>query len=440
MQGPGDTAMNNCLILKGDICHTPVLGEIETLENGYVISVDGICRGVFSELPEEYRGLPVKEFRDALIIPGMSDLHTHASQFAYRGMGMDEELLDWLENWAFPEECKFADPAYTEKAYGLFAESMRKSATTRALIFATIHREATLALMEKLEDTGIVSYVGKVNMNRNSPDSLNEGSTEEAVKNTELWVKEALAKKFDHTFPIITPRFIPTCTDDLLQELGRVAREHHLPVQSHLSENPEEGEWVLELMPDISFYGEGYEKYGLFGKDVPTVMAHCIYSNPEEVELMRKNGVFIAHCPNSNMNIRSGIAPVRKYLQKGMRLGLGTDVAGGMSLSMFRAITDTIQMSKLYWRLIDQEAKALTFAEAFYLATKGGGAFFGKVGSFEPGYAFDAVVISDRRFTTLRKLTLKQRLEQAVNLGLDLNCLIAKYAEGRECLCIPDKA
>ena len=110
---------------------------------------------------------------------------------------------------------------------------------------------------------------------------------------------------------------------------------------------------------------------------------------------MKEQGVFIAHCPQSNMNVSSGIAPVKQYLREGQKVGLGSDVAGGAHLSIFRAMTDAIQCSKLRWRLVDQDTPALTLPEALYMATKGGGAFFGKVGSFEPGYQFDAVVLDD---------------------------------------------
>lgn len=115
----------------------------------------------------------------------------------------------------------------------------------------------------------------------------------------------------------------------------------------------------------------------------------------EETNLMRKNGVFIAHCPQSNANLSSGVAPVRRYLELGLHVGLGTDVAGGAHLSVFRALTDAIAVSKLRWRLLDDSLTPLAFAEAFWLATMGGGAFFGKVGSFEEGFAFDALVLDD---------------------------------------------
>ena len=159
-------------------------------------------------------------------------------------------------------------------------------------------------------------------------------------------------------------------------------------------------------------------------------MAHCIYSSPEEVRRIRENGVWVAHCPASNMNIASGIAPVRRYLEEGLRIGLGTDVAGGHSESMFRAVTDAIQVSKMYWRYINREAKPLTFPESFWLATKGGGSFFGKAGSFEDGYAFDAVVLDDSEEERARDLPVRDRLEQAFYLGMDRQGITMKFADG----------
>ena len=210
---------------------------------------------------------------------------------------------------------------------------------------------------------------------------------------------------------------------------SQLQREFGLPAQSHLSENLSEIQWVADLCQGTSSYGQAYDQFGLFGGDCPTVMAHGVWSSPAEQKLMRERGVFLAHCPQSNENLSSGIAPVKDYLRQGLRVGLGSDVAGGAHLSLFRAMTDAIQCSKLRWRLVDETIPPLTLPEALYLATKGGGAFFGKVGSFEPGYEFDAVVLDDSTLPTPRELTLAQRLERVVYLSDGLPC--AKYAAGR---------
>ena len=160
-------------------------------------------------------------------------------------------------------------------------------------------------------------------------------------------------------------------------------------------------------------------------------MAHCVYSWEEEIRMMKEQGVFIAHCPESNANLSSGIAPAKRYLELGMNLGLGTDVAAGSSLSMFRAMAMAIQCSKLRWRLADQSRKPLTAEEAFYLATKGGGAFFGKVGSLEEGYDFDAVVVNDEKIRQAGSLSVRERLERLIYL--DQNAEIqAKYIKGKQ--------
>ncbi|MER1994747.1 MAG: amidohydrolase family protein, partial [Eubacteriales bacterium] len=384
--------MSRNLILKGNICHTPEKDRLEIREDMYVVCEGGLCRGIFDTIPDKYLGMEIVDCAGKLIIPGLVDLHTHAPQFAYRGTGMDEELMGWLERYAFPEESRYADTDYAARAYRIVTEKLKRGATTRVVMFATIHPEATLILMDCMEKSGVVSYIGKVNMDRNASPELTEESAARSAEDTRRFIRECASRGYRRTKPIITPRFVPSCTDELMEALGRIRKEYDLPVQSHLSENPEEIEFVRELAPEAAFYGDAYDRFGLFGKDGRTVMAHCVYSPPEEVQRMLDNGVWIAHCPGSNMNIASGIAPVRHYLERGLRIGLGTDVAGGDSESMFRAVTDAIRASKMYWRYIDHNAKPLTFPEAFWLASKGGGSFFGKVGSFEEGYAFDAVV------------------------------------------------
>ena len=412
--------------LKGNIIYTPECGKLELHPHSYLVCEDGKVAGIFDGLPRRWQGIRVEDYGDKLILPGLVDLHVHASQYAYRGLGMDMELLDWLECNAFPEESRFADLSYARRAYGIFTDALTRSATTRACIFATLHRPAALVLMEQLEQAGLPCYVGKVNMDRNSPDILRE-TTEQSLEETRLWLEQSRA--FTLVRPMLTPRFIPSCTDELMAGLGRLQREFGTAMQSHLSENLSEIRWVSELCPDTRFYGEAYARAGLFGGDCPTVMAHCVWSGEEERALMKEYGVFIAHCPQSNINVSSGIAPVKNYLEEGQKVGLGSDVAGGAHLSIFRAMTDAIQSSKLRWRLVDQDTPALTLPEAFYMATKGGGAFFGKVGSFEPGYDFDAVVMDDAELPTTRDCTLAERLERVVYLSDGRPC--AKYAAGK---------
>ena len=429
--------MNPHFVIRGNICQTLTPKEPDLHEHAYAVCIDGVSKGVFETLPEEYADLPLYDYGDTLIFPGMVDLHVHAPQYAFRGMCMDLELMDWLNQYTFPEEEKYEDLRYAKKAYGMFVDALKKGATTRACIFATRHRPATELLMKLMEDSGLVSYVGKVNMDREASESLTEESADVSARTTVAWIK-AVKDKFQHTKPILTPRFIPCCTDALMENLRRIQMAYGLPVQSHLSESKGEIEFVKFLHPDDPFYGDVYNDYDLFGKnddidtDVKTVMAHCVWSTEEEVALMRKNGVFVAHCPASNMNLTSGIAPIRKYLDLGLNIGLGSDIAGGHSVSIFRAITDAIQVSKMYFRMVKESVKPLVFSEAFYLATMGGGAFFGKVGCFEEGYAFDAVVMDDSVLPHPQILNLAERMERAVYLGLDEQKITAKYVAGEK--------
>jgi guanine deaminase len=282
--------------------------------------------------------------------------------------------------------------------------------------------------MEMLDDAGICAFVGKVNMDRNSHPDLQEQSAASSAQATAEWI-EACAGRFENVRPILTPRFIPACSDDLMRRLREIQKQYKLPLQSHLSENKSECAWVKELCPDSASYGDAYRQFGLFGGDVPTIMAHCVWSSGDEIALMRQNGVFAAHCPQSNANLTSGIAPVRKFLERGLKVGLGSDIGAGCHASIFRAMSDAVQVSKLCSRMVDETAKPLTITEAFYLATIGGGGFFGKVGGFTAGFEFDALVIEDRVLQGPDGNSMSERLEKIVYLSDDRH-IKEKYVRG----------
>lgn len=417
-------------VLKGTICYSKDPQHLNIMEDSYLVCLNGESAGVYKTLPEKYTDLPCMDYKKQLIIPGLCDLHIHAPQFAFRSVGMDLELLDWLNQVAFPQEARYADPDYALDAYTIFTEALKKSATTRVSMFATLHVEATEILMNLMELSGLKSYVGKVNMDRNSPDYLCEASARASAENTLRWLEET-AGRYENVKPILTPRFTPSCSDELMERLSAIQKQYHLPMQSHLSENLGEIAWVQELCPNTRFYGEAYSQFGLFGRDCPTIMAHCVHCPEEEIRLMKEQNVFVAHCPQSNANLSSGIAPVRTYLQEGLQVGLGSDIAGGYSESIFRAMADAIQDSKLRWRLTDDSLAPLTVEEVFYMGTMGGGAFFGKVGSFEEGYEFDAVVLNESTLPSPKEFTVKERLERLIYLSDDRN-ITAKYVAGRQ--------
>ena len=409
------------LVIKSNFITSESKNSLKTYENHYLVCENGVISGVFRALPEQYKNLDIIDYKDKIIISGMTDLHIHAPQYAFRGLGMDLELIDWLNTYTFPEESKYNDLEYAEKAYNSFVKALKNSSSTRACIFATVHNDATAMLMDMLDKSGLITFVGKVNMNRNCPESLCEKDT--SIDNTKSWLESMSGLK--NCKPILTPRFTPSCTDDLMQILGEI--RNNLPVQTHLSENLSEIEWVKSLCPNAENYVDTYYRANLMGNN--SIFAHCVYCTPKEIELIKQTNSYIAHCPQSNMNLASGIAPVRYYLDNDLNIGLGTDIAGGANISMFRAITDAIGMSKLYMRLIDESAKPLSFAEGFYLATVGSGSFFGKVGKLEKGYAFDALVLDDSELDNINKLKLTDRLER-ISYYLEDRAIYAKYVNG----------
>ena len=417
-------------VCKGQLFFSTGPDHCQCVPHGFLVCTDGICQGAFPTLPDAYRDLPLLDFGDQLILPGLVDLHLHGPQFAYRGLGMDLELLDWLHTHTFPEEAKFQDLAYAEPAYRQFTHALKHSFTTRAAIFATAHTEATLLLMDLLDESGLITYVGRVNMDRDCPEPLRESDPKAALEETRRWL-DAVQGRYHRTRPILTPRFVPTCSAPLLESLGQLARETKLPVQSHLSENPKEIALVQERFPDASCYAQVYDRFGLLS--TRCIMAHCVHSGPEELALLKERGVFMAHSPESNTNLASGVAPTRRFLEQGLSVGLASDVAGGSSLNLFRAMAHAVQASKLRWRLLDEDTPPLTFPQVFWLATLGGGRFFGPVGTFAKGYAFDALVLNDRLFPTVLPLPIEQRVERLAYLAEE-RCLTAKFVSGRRIL------
>jgi guanine deaminase len=417
-------AMTRDFVLKGNIVHAVNPGELSVKENGYLVVRDGNVK----EILREYGG-EVTDYGNSLIIPGLCDMHVHAPQYAMAGFGLDMELLQWLKTYAFPEESKYSDPGYAAYVYEAFAKALVAAGTTRACVYGTIHTDTVLMLMDILESAGITAYVGKVNMDRNAPEPLCE-DTGRSISETKRWLKECEGR-FKHVKPILTPRFIPACSPALLKSLGEMAAEYGLPVQSHLSENLSEVEWIKQLEPDAASYGYAYEKYGLFGKGVLTVMAHCVHSSEKEKSLMAANGVWMAHCPDSNSNLASGMANLRGMLDAGVSAVLGSDVAGGSTLSMLDVAAKAIRVSKL--RQSARGGKSLTVPEVFYLATSAGASFFGEKPGFQAGSPLHAVVIDDAHMVNTPVLSIEERLERAIYMSRDIK-LKAVYAEGRKIL------
>lgn len=407
------------LLLKGNIIFTKVPGRFESYPSSYLLVKDGKVKSITTEIPEGYINQQVEDLGDALIVPGFVDVHVHAPQWENAGIGYSKELIPWLNEYTFPMESQFKDATFAREKYKIFVEDLSKVGTTRACVMATCHKGATEILMELFEETGLGAYVGKVNMDRNAPCDLIE-ETDASVRETEELI---LAHQYKMNTKaekplvnyIVTPRFVPCTTSTLMRELGNLAEKYNLPVQSHLDENRSEVEWVKHLHPERESFTEVYENYGLL-RQGKTIMAHCIYNTKEEIELLKKYDVMVAHCAQSNFNLASGIMPLRHYLKAEIKVGLGSDVGAGHTLDMREHIVATIMASKMHW-VSQSEDLPLSTSEAYYLATKGGGQFFGKVGSFEEGYEFDALIIKEDCIKGGRALSLEERLEKFIYTG-----------------------
>ncbi|KAJ3261150.1 hypothetical protein HK103_006459 [Boothiomyces macroporosus] len=275
------------------------------------------------------------------LIPGLVDTHIHGPQYVFTGTGYDLTLLKWLETYTFPKEAEFKSVDHASDVYS--------------------------------------KVVGK------------------SLKNFVKHLVENIASPL--VTPCITPRFVPSCTSELMEELGNIAEKYNLPIQSHISENIGEIQWVKELHPDCDSYSHVYDKYKLMTNK--TVMAHCVHLTPQERKLFKEKGVGISHCPNSNFCLHSGVLNVRRLINEGFeKIGLGTDVAGGYSPSIMDAMRQALISSKVIH--IDSHAgedekyPALNFANVFYLATLGGAKVMDldkKIGNFIVGKEFDALVV-----------------------------------------------
>ena len=415
----------------GHILFTPTSQQFEIIANGYVlVDNSGVVEGVYAAdaLPKR-DDIEVVELGNRLLIPAMNDLHVHAPQLANMGLAMDMPLLPWLNKYTFPEEAKFADEDYASQAYSRFVNELVKHGTMRATVFATVHTPATLCLADLCHQAGIGAYIGVVGMDRNSPDNL-RNTVDEAVASTQALYDHV--KDYPRVNAIITPRFVPSCTPEMMNALAVQARELDLPIQSHLCETPKEIEWVRELEPQATSYADVYHRYGLLNEK--TLMAHSVYPSKKDIELPQQSQATVVHCPTSNCNLGSGIAPIRQLLDAGVNIAMGTDVAAGHHLSMFRTMQYAIQMGKMIYAQNNREVSFLSLAEAFYMATKAGGRLFGAVGSFEVGYEFDALVINDAALADklgTRPEQLYERLERFIYTGSEQQ-IVRRFCSGQE--------
>ena len=405
--------MNNKKIIKASFFHSPKYGDIEFLKQALVfISSDGIISKVIKQDDENYLELLDKhskddyffDFKDKILLPGFIDLHIHAPQWPQAGLALDDELSYWLNNFTFPLESKYQDLDYAREVYSDLVKTLLANGTTSAMYFGTIHNEATLELAKICANLGQRGFVGKVVMDDKTmnPDFYRDNSTKEAIENTEKFINDVqkLSKDVPQgVYPVITPRFVPSCTDDALLELGKLAKKYNCYIQSHCSESDWEHNFVLERFGKRDT--EVLNQFGLLTDK--SIMAHGNFINSEDADIFKKNKSSVCHCPISNSYFANAVLPVNKLKKQGLNICLGTDISGGFSPSLYDNIKHTVMASRMLNDGVDNSLEAncrgnndskVSVFEAFYLATTGGGeALKLPLGLFEEGYICDFQVI-----------------------------------------------
>lgn len=411
-------------IYHGDIVYAPSANELSVHENSYIIVENGVVSDICKEIPEQYQGAEIIDHKDKMIIPAFTDLHIHGSQYVQRGIGMDCLLSDWLNTYTFPQESRFADLEYAKNSYDAFVDDMLRHGTMHANVFATIHREATDYLFEKMEEKGMYGFVGKVSMDCNAPAYLTE-TVEGSLRETERFLAAHEGSKKVKT--ILGPRFAPTCSRELIDGLGTLAKKYHCGVHTHLVESKWEAQEALKLFPDCGSDTEIYERAGLMDYG-PSIFAHVIFPSEEDKRILKKHGSFSVHCPDATANIIAGIMPLQHMAEEGLKIALGSDIAGGHDIAVYRQVARAVQFSKLKEFYEPQESRTITLTQAFYHATKEAGSVFGRVGSFEKGYTFNALVIDNMQDPWVQ-MTAEEKLERFCYIGDDRN-IRARYLDG----------
>ena len=388
-------AYRAALLRFSDDDHTPLYDADGLLVLGPDAQGQQVVRaaGDFNALKDRFPGVAIEHLPGRLIAPGFVDLHIHYPQTDVIGSPA-EGLLPWLENYTFPHESRFHDPAYAAEVAGFFLDELQRNGVTTALTFATSHPQSVDALMGDAQQRGLRLVAGKVLQDRHSPEGVRD-NTEQSLIDT-----EALIQKWHGVGRLgyaITPRFAPSCSDAQMHGAGELAAAHpDVWVQSHVAENLDEVKWVRGLYPQARSYLDVYRQFGLLRERA--VYAHCIHLDDTDRALMRDTGAVAAVSPTSNLFLGSGFFDFVAADRAGMRYGLASDVGGGTSFSPFHTMLAayhvgragvtgggafkqgiSLRPSQLWWQHTAGAAQALGLG--------------GVVGNLTPGHEADFVVI-----------------------------------------------
>ncbi|KAG2416880.1 hypothetical protein HFD88_008097 [Aspergillus terreus] len=378
------------------------------------------------------------------LIPGFIDTHIHAPQWSQRGVGRGIPLLNWLEGITFAHEARCSDDAYARRLFHSCVSGGLKQGVTTACYYSSRHASATVILAETCLALGQRALLGKCNMDRHAVDWYVDESAAASVSDTEHVIRAVRALDAEHGLvtPVITPRFAISCSDGLLRALGELAARAEyraLPIQTHFNESRQEMAFTRSLFPGVQDETALYESFGLLNSRC--VLAHAIYLSPREMDRVQALDCGIAHCPVPNTTMDEFmVAPVREYLARGMKVGLGTDCGGGFSSSMLDVMRMAFMVSVARETQTDGRDKPLSLAEGFYLATAGGARVCGlaeKVGRFAVGMEFDAVLVRtgdevDGVMTPVEEEdSLETVFEKFLMTGDDRN-MVRVFVKGRE--------
>ncbi|MEG3755921.1 guanine deaminase [Psychromonas arctica] len=384
--------------------------KVDNIEDAYQYIADGILvteNGKVSSLTtfsQESADLypQLEDKRGQLIMPGFIDTHIHYPQTEMIA-AYGEQLLEWLETYTFPTEKQFSDKAYAKKISQFFVNELLKNGTTSALVFGTVHPESVDALFEEADKIDMRMIAGKVMMDRNAPDYLLDTAQSSYDQSKTLIDKWHNKGRLQYA---ITPRFAPTSTPEQLAMAGKLKAEYpDVYVQTHLSENKDEIEWVKSLFPERAGYLDVYDHYGLVGDKC--VFAHCIHLTEQEWQTMAESDSVIAFCPTSNLFLGSGLFNLEKADDIKVRVGLATDVGGGTSFSQLQSLSEAYKIMQL-------QGQTLSVFKGLYMATLGSAeslSMADKVGNLTAGKEADFIVV-DWAATDLQAL----RLENSTNL------------------------
>jgi guanine deaminase len=400
--------------IRGTAVHAPRRGEVQVLEDaiilvdaqGAIISVSLPADAGYAQAKADHaaNSSAVTLGKSQYLLPGLIDLHIHAPQWPQLGKALHLPLQDWLRKNTFPLEARYTDIAFARRMYASLVDALLANGTTTAVYFATIHNEASLALAGTCLARGQRAYVGRVAMDdpEQCPDYYRDPSAESALAGTLDFITAVRALGGNHrglVQPVVTPRFIPSCSARLLEGLGRIARDSGCPVQTHCSESDWEHRHVLDRFDRTDT--EALSGFGLLTRR--TVLAHSNFVGGNGLEIIGAAGSGIAHCPLSNFYFANAVFPLRAALDKGVRVGLGTDISGGHSPSMLDACRHAVAASRALEDGVDPGLPAaqrgrpgsrIDFADAFWIATAGGADVLDlPAGRFAPGLRFDALLV-----------------------------------------------